>query len=178
MTPIALGASAPDFNLPGVDGQSHSLSGYASSTVLVVVWSCNHCPYVQAYEGRLMAIAGDFADRGVRVMAICSNSTVTHPQDSFERMVERAEAKGFNFDYLHDKSQELARAFGAQRTPEVFVFDADRRLRYQGGIDDSWEDESAVTKTPLRDALEALLEGRDPSPTSTPAVGCSIKWNP
>ena len=105
-------------------------------------------------------------------------AAVADTKPDVEEKSQVAYTRKWNFDYLRDESQDLARTFGAQRTPEVFVFDADRRLRYQGGIDDSWEDESGVTKTPLRDALEALLDGREPSPTSTPAVGCSIKWNP
>jgi len=178
MPSLTIGSEAPDFDLPGTDGQSHSLASYGDSPVLALVWSCNHCPYVQAYEDRLIALQRDLSARGVRLVAINSNSAVTHPADSFDRMAERAEAKGFNFDYLHDESQSVAHAHGAQRTPEVFVFDGDRRLRYHGGIDDSWDDPKAVTKTPLRDALDALLAGEEPSPTSTPAVGCTIKWHP
>lgn len=176
MSPLALRDPAPDFRLPGTDGDEHVLSDYADAPVLVVVWSCNHCPYVQAYEDRLIALARDYAERGVRMVAINSNSAVSHPEDSFERMIERAQAKGFNFDYLHDESQDIARAYGAQRTPEVFVFDADRRLRYHGGIDDSWDNPRAVSRTPLRAAVDALLAGVEPKPTSTPAVGCTVKW--
>lgn len=168
--------TAPDFSLPGVDGRIRSLADYADRPVLVVFFSCNHCPYVQAYESRLMEIQRDFAPRGVQLVAINSNDDVTHPADSFERMVERARERGFNFDYLRDATQGVARAYAAQRTPEVFVFDAARRLRYHGGIDDSWDNPRAVTRTPLRDAVTALLEGREPTPVSTPAVGCTIKW--
>jgi peroxiredoxin len=177
MTPLALNDPAPDFRLKGIDGAEHALADYGEAPVLVVVWSCNHCPYVQAYEDRLIAFTRDHAERGVRLVAINSNSAVSHPEDSFERMVERASAKGFNFDCLRDETQEIARAYGAQRTPEVFVFDADRRLRYQGGIDDSWDNPRAVSRSSMRDAVEALLSGQDPNPSSTPAVGCTVKWN-
>ena len=176
MRDLALNDHAPPFDLPGIDGQNHSLSGYADASVFVVVWSCNHCPYVQAYENRLIALQRDFAGRGIRLVAINSNNTATHPADGFDQMVERARQRKFNFDYLRDESQDVARAYGAQRTPEVFVFDAERRLRYHGGIDDSWDNESGVTKTPLRSSVEALLRGEGPNPTNTPAVGCSVKW--
>lgn len=176
MSPDAPRLTAPDFTLRGADGRDHTLAEYADAPVLVVFFSCNHCPYVQAYENRLMALQREFAPRGVRFVAINSNSAESHPQDSYPRMVERARERQFNFDYLHDESQETARAHGAQRTPEVFVFDDARALRYQGGIDDSWDNPQGVTKTVLRDAIEALLDGREPSPTSTPAVGCTIKW--
>ena len=168
--------TAPDFTLPGTDGKTHSLADYADKPILVLVQSCNHCPYVQAYEDRIIALQSEFADRGVKVVAINSNDTVSYPADSFDRMVERAQLKNFNFDYLHDKSQAVARALGAQRTPEVFVYDGPRRLRYHGGIDDSWDNARAVTRRPLHDAITALLEGRDPAPASTPAVGCTVKW--
>jgi peroxiredoxin len=176
MSPLALGSAAPAFSLPGVDDKVHSLDDYRDAPALVVFFSCNHCPYVQAYENRLIALQREFSDRGVRFVAINSNDEVNYPQDSFPRMRERARERNFNFDYLRDESQEIAHTFGAQRTPEAFVFDAERRLRYIGGIDDSWDNPQAVKKTPLRDAIQAVLEGREPSPKSTPAVGCTIKW--
>ena len=120
---------APQFDLPGVDGQNHSLDSYGDAEALVLVQSCNHCPYVQAWEGRLSAIARDFADRGVRVVAVNSNDVSSHPEDSFEEMQKRASAEGFAFDYLYDEPQAVARALGAERTPEVFVYDRDRAAR-------------------------------------------------
>jgi len=176
MHELAVNDPAPAFDLPGVDGKNHALHDYADAKVLVVAWWCNHCPYVQAYENRIIAIQRDFAERGVRVVAINSNSTATHPMDGFDQMVERAKQRKFNFDYLRDETQDVAHAYGAQRTPEVFVFDENRRLRYHGGIDDSWDNESGVTKTPLRNAISAVLENRSPEPISTPAVGCTVKW--
>lgn len=178
MPPLVIGAPAPDFSLPGVDGKTYSLASCDDAPVLVVFFSCNHCPYVQAYENRLIGLQREFGPRGVRFVAINANDVESYPQDSFPRMVERAREKGFNFPYLFDASQDVARAYGAQRTPEVFVFDAQRRLRYRGGIDDSWDNPAAVRRTPLRDAIVALLEGREPNPTTTPAVGCTIKWKP
>ena len=172
---LALGATVPDFGLPGVDGESHSLADYADAEALVLVQSCNHCPYVQAWEGRMSAIQRDYEGRGVRLVAVSSNDADAYPEDSFEEMRSRAERLGFPFDYLYDETQALARELGAERTPEVFLFDADRRLRYHGAIDDS-RDDRAVRVHYLRDALDAVLEGRDPPTTETPAVGCTVKW--
>jgi peroxiredoxin len=172
---LTIGTEAPQFDLPGVDGQNHSLDGYADARVLVLIQSCNHCPYVQAWEGRMTELQREYGDRGVRLVAINSNDASTHPEDSFDEMKARAERQGFNFDYLYDESQEIARALGSERTPEVFVFDSDRRLVYHGAIDDS-RDEDAVTQHYLRDALEAVLEGREPEVRDTPPVGCTVKW--
>jgi peroxiredoxin len=172
---LAVGAEAPPFDLPGVDGHNHALSDYHEVPALAVVWSCNHCPYVQAWEGRMKELQRDYGDRGFRLVAINSNDSSKYPEDSFDEMRKRAESQGFNFDYLADADQAVARAYGPERTPEVFLFDRDRRLVYHGAIDDS-RDETAVTRRYLRDAVEALLAGRDPSPAETPAVGCSIKW--
>ena len=163
------------FALPGTDGRTHSLADYADATVLVVIQTCNHCPYAQAWEGRISAIQSDYATRGVRIVAINSNDAVSHPEDSFAEMVARAAAQAFTFDYLHDEEQSVARALGAERTPEVYVFGADRRLAYHGAVDDN-RDEEAVSAHYLRDALDAVLDGRVPLPSETPAVGCSVKW--
>lgn len=171
----ALGAEAPQFDLPGVDGQSHSLDSYADTDVLVLVQSCNHCPYVQAWEGRLSAIASEYADRGARVVAVSSNDAGSYPEDSFEEMRKRSQEQGFTFDYLYDEPQAVARSLGAERTPEVFVYDRDRRLRYHGAIDDS-RDENDVSQQYLRDALDALLAGAAPAVAETPPVGCTVKW--
>ena len=172
---LSLGTQAPSFDLPGIDGRNHTLDDYAGAPALALVQSCNHCPYVQAWEGRMKAIQRDYADRGFRLVAIGSNDVERYPEDSFDEMRARAEREGFNFDYLYDEDQSVARALGAERTPEVFLFDADRRLAYHGAIDDSRED-NAVTRHYLRDALDALLAGRDPEPADTPAVGCSVKY--
>ncbi len=172
---LTLGTEAPGFDLPGVDGENHSLDSYGDAEALVLVQSCNHCPWVQAWEGRLSAIARDYAERGVRVVAISSNDAESHPEDSFEEMQARSSAQGFAFDYLYDEPQSIARALGAERTPEVFLFDRDRRLVYHGAIDDD-RDETAVGQHYLRDALDAVLAGREPAVGETPAVGCSVKW--
>ncbi|MGH2920772.1 MAG: thioredoxin family protein [Gaiellaceae bacterium] len=172
---LALATEAPPFDLPGVDGQTHALDDYAEIPALAVVWSCNHCPYVQAWEGRMMHLQREFADRGFRLVAINSNDAGSHPEDSFEEMKKRAEARGFNFVYLYDEDQSAARAYGAERTPEVFLFDRDRRLVYHGAIDDS-RDEDDVSQTYLRDAIESVLAGEEPAVSETPPVGCTVKW--
>ena len=166
---------APSFRLSDVDGLEHTLESYDDATALVLVQSCNHCPYVRAWEGRMKAIQRDYADRGVVLVAINSNDPARYPEDSFEEMGRRARREGFNFDYLWDEDQSVARALGAERTPEVFAFDGDRRLVYHGAIDDS-RDERAVTRQYLRDALDAVLEGREPPVAETPPSGCSVKW--
>jgi peroxiredoxin len=172
---LALADQAPSFTLPGVDGAEHSLDDYSGNDVLVLVQSCNHCPYVLAWEGRMNEIARDYANRGVRLVAVNSNDASRYPEDSFARMQERARAQGFEYDYLHDEEQTLARALGSERTPEVFVFDRDRRLVYHGAIDDN-RDETAVTRRYLRDALDAVLAGDAPPVAESPPVGCSVKW--
>jgi peroxiredoxin len=169
--------SAPAFDLPGVDGRNHTLDEYADATILVLVQSCNHCPYVLAWEGRMDRLAREYADRGVRFVAVNSNDAEAYPADSFDAMVEHAREAGYSFDYLYDESQEVARALGSERTPEAFVFDADRRLVYHGAVDDNRE-EADVTTSYLRDALEAALAGETPPVADTPPVGCTVKWRP
>ncbi len=176
MTPSTGAATtAPAFELPGVDGATHTLEELAEAPALVLVQSCNHCPYVQAWEGRLKAIQRDYADRGVQLVAINSNDATSHPEDSFEEMRARARSQDFNFRYLLDEEQSVARALGSERTPEVFVYDAGRRLVYHGAIDDS-RDESRVETHYLRDALDAVLAGREPAIRETQPVGCTVKW--
>jgi peroxiredoxin len=172
---LTLTDKPPAFMLPGVDGRDHALDEYAGASALVLIQFCNHCPYVQAWQGRIDRIARDYADKGVKVVAINSNDPVSHPGDSFEAMVERAGGEGFEFDYLHDADQSVARALGSERTPEVFVFDGEQRLVYHGAVDDNREEDSA-TQHYLRDALDAALAGQTPQVTDTPAVGCTVKW--
>jgi peroxiredoxin len=167
--------TAPTFDLPGVDGRNHSLGEYADAPVLVLVQSCNHCPYVLAWEARIDALQRRYADRGVRIVAINSNDATAYPADSFENMIAHARQAGYSFDYLYDESQEIARVLGSQRTPEAFVFDPDRRLVYHGAVDDNRE-EDLVTQRYLRDAIEAALAGGTPLITDTPPVGCTVKW--
>jgi len=173
---LRIGDPAAGFELPGVDGKTHGLAEFADKRVLVVVFSCNHCPYVQAYEDRLVAIQREYADRGVQFIAINSNDDRSYPEDSFENMVRRAKAKGFNFPYLRDASQAVARVYGATHTPQLFVFDRERRLRYTGRIDDNWQQPQAVKRRYLCEALDALLADHPPAEPTTHAIGCTIKW--
>jgi peroxiredoxin len=168
-------ATAPTFDLPGIDGRNHSLEEYAGAPVLVLVQSCNHCPYVLAWEGRINDLQREFSDRGVRIVAINSNDAERYPGDSFDAMVEHARDAGYVIDYLHDESQDLMRTLGSERTPEAFVYDADRRLVYHGLVDDNREEEH-VTAHHLRDAIEAALAGEAPPVADTTPVGCSVKW--
>ena len=172
---LQLGAEAPPFDLPGVDGENHALSDYSEYPALAVVWSCNHCPYDQAWEGRMKQIRADYGDRGFRLVAINSNDAGSYPEDSFEAMQQRAREQGFNFDYLFDEEQTVVNAYGAERTPEVFLLDGDRRLVYHGAIDDS-RSEDAVTAHYLRDAIDAVLAGRSPEVAETMPGGCTVKF--
>jgi peroxiredoxin len=173
---LQIGDSPPDFRLPGVDGKDHSPADYADARILIVVFSCNHCPFVVGSEGRMNALYADYEPRGVAMIAINSNETENHPTDSFEHMVERARERGFRFAYVRDDSQDVARAYGALRTPHFYVFDADRKLRYTGRMDDNPRTPGQETTRELRDALDALLEGGEPPAPVTNPIGCNVKW--
>lgn len=175
---MAVGTAAPPFSLPGTDGKTWSLHAFADAKVLVVVFTCNHCPYAKAAEDRLVELQRDYADRGVRLVAINPNDAERYPADGFEQMTARAKDKGFNFPYLYDETQEVARAYDAACTPDVFVFGPDRTLVYNGRIDDNWQNASAVTRHDLRAVLDATLEGREHGLDVVASMGCSIKWKP
>ena len=182
---LRLGSSAPDFSLPGVDGKTWSLADFAEARVLVVIFTSVHCPTAQAYEGRIKQLAIDYRPRGVAFVAINPNNPdavrldeqgYTDLDDTFESMKLRAADRGFNYPFLDDGPTEgAARHYGPAATPHVFIFDAARKLRFQGRIDDS-EREELVTHHDTRDALDALLGGREPPVTQTMVFGCSIKW--
>jgi len=173
---LKIGAQAPDFNLPGVDGKKYSLVSFTDKKILVVIFTCNHCPYVQGWEGRIMAVQKDYGSRGVQVVGINANETRNYPEDSFDKMVVRAREKKFNFVYLRDEDQKVAKAYDAACTPEVYVFDAEKKLRYHGRIDDNYKDSNAVTSPDLKNVLEDLLANRPVKNPLTAALGCSIKW--
>jgi len=183
--PLPLGASAPDFTLPGVDGRDWSLRDFADVKALVVVFTCVHCPTAQAYEERLKAIAADYASRGVKLVAISPNDPkslrldelgYTEFSDSFDEMKRRAQARAFNFPFLYDGDKEdVSKAYGPLTTPHAFVFDGERKLRYAGRIDDS-EAEARVQRRDLREALDAVLAGKPVEIAQTKVFGCSIKW--
>lgn len=173
---LNIGDKAPDFKLPGVDGKTYSLSGFKGKKILVVVFMCNHCSYVQAYIERIKAIQSDFGIKGLQVIGINSNDEVNYPDDSFDKMIEFNKQRNLNFTYLRDEDQAAATAYGAQCTPECFVFDGERKLRYHGRIDDNYKDENAVKTYDLRNAINALLHSQKAAIELTPAIGCSIKW--
>src|SRR5579862_8623623 len=182
---LALGSQAPNFDLPGIDGRNHKLSDYASSPILVVVFTCNHCPIAQMYERRIAQLAADYADRGVSVVAIEPNdpkaTTIDELDssdigDSLEEMKIRAEYKHLSYPYLYDgETQSVTNAYGPQATPHAFVFDSDRRLRYEGRVDNSYRSEQ-VTTHEVRDAIDALLAHREVAVKHTGVFGCSTKW--
>ena len=184
-TTLPLGARAPDFRLPGVDGRKHSLKDFKKADILVVVFTCNHCPTAQYYEERLKQIVDDYKRKGVALVAINPNDPksvrldelgYTDLSDSFKEMIVRARYKKFNFPYLYDgDKQETARAYGPVATPHAFVFDKERKLRYVGRVDDSERPELAKTHD-LRNAIDALLAGHEVDVTQTRTFGCSIKW--
>lgn len=182
---LEIGDSAPDFQLPGVDGKEHALKDYAEAKLLLVVFTCNHCPTAQAYEPRIIQLHADYQDRGVALVAISPNDDqavrldelgYTDLGDSFEDMKLRAEDREFKFPYLYDgETQKVSAAYGVVATPQVFLFDAERKLRYVGRIDDS--DVRAVTSHDTRNAIDALLAGKPVPVEKTRTFGCSTKWS-
>ena len=173
---IGVAEQAPSFELPDVDGSTKGVGEATGDAATVVYWTCNHCPYALAWHERLLDAARDYGDRGVRFLAINSNDAERYPHDSYEAMVERVrEDGGWPHPYLHDESQQVARGFGAERTPDLFVFDRDLRLRYRGAPDADYDD-PAEGAAWLREALDAVLEERQPQRAETEPVGCTIKW--
>jgi peroxiredoxin len=173
---LELGHKAPDFSLPGVDGKTWSLSDFEQAKLLIVVFSCNHCPFVVGSEDRMNDLYQTYQPKGVEMIAINSNEEENHPTDSFDHMVQRAREKGFQFPYVRDESQETAKAYGALRTPHFYVFDAERKLRYTGRMDDNPRNPGQETTHELADALDALLEGKEPPVALTNPIGCNVKW--
>jgi peroxiredoxin len=177
MAKLHTGDALIDFTLPATDGNTYHASEIAQEAkALAVVFTCNHCPYARAWEDRINQIARDYAGQGVHLLAINANDATKYPGDSFEQMAKRATEKQFVFPYLQDESQTVARAYGAERTPEFFIFDAAGKLRYHGAPDDNYEEEQAVKHSYVREALDAILTGREVAIPETPAVGCTIKW--
>lgn len=169
---IAIGQQAAHFQLPDTEGENHSPDGNPAT---VVVFTCNHCPYALAWHDRIIEAARDYERRGVRFLVINSNDADRYPRDSLEAMKRRVAQEQWPVPYLHDSSQEVASAYGAKTTPDIFVLDGERRLRYRGAPDADYDDPSQNAAW-LRGALDAVLEGRAPEPAETKPVGCSIKW--
>jgi peroxiredoxin len=184
---LEIGARAPDFALPGVDGQIHRLADYDKAKALVIVFTCNHCPTAQAYEERIKKLAADYKGKGVALVAISPNDPqalrldelgYTDLSDSLDEMKMRAKDRQFNFPYLYDgDKQEVSKAYGPMTTPHVFVFDAERKLRYVGRVDDNERKPREVKSQDARNAIEAVLAGKPVPVATTKTVGCSIKWS-
>ena len=173
---MPIGTAAPAFSLSGVDGRDWSLEDFRGQNALVIVFTCNHCPYAKASEDRLIDLQRDYDGKGVRLVAINSNDPAKYPDDSFDNMKVRAREKAFNFPYLFDESQAVARAYDAACTPDVFLFGSDRLLAYNGRIDDNWQDPSKVTRRDLRRAIDTVLAGEALDFEPVASMGCSIKW--
>jgi peroxiredoxin len=173
---LKIGTLAHDFSLKGVDEQVYSLSTFKDKKVLCIIFFCNHCPYVIAVQDRINQIAKDFSDKSFALVAINPNDPVSYPEDSFENMKKMAEEKGFVFPYLIDETQETAKAYDAVCTPDIYLYDQKRILKYRGRIDDNWKDESLVTKKELRMAIECLLNDEEINFETVHPMGCSIKW--
>jgi len=170
-----VGDTAADFKLKNVDGKMVSLSDYEDAKGYIVTFTCNHCPYAVMYEDRLIALHNEYAPKGYPVVAINPNDPEVKPGDSYEAMQVRSKEKGFPFVYLIDEGQKVYPQYGATKTPHVYLLDAERTVKYIGAIDDSPKDEGEVEEKYLENAIQALEAGNDPDPSSTKAIGCSIK---
>ncbi len=184
---LEIGATAPDFKLEGVDGKTYRLASFKSAEVLVVVFTCNHCPTAQAYEDRIIKMTSDYAARSVAVVAIMPNDPTclrldeldfSDLGDSYDEMKIRAKEKKFNFPYLYDgETETVSRSYGPVATPHVFIFDKERKLRYEGRVDDTESPFKTPQNTDARNAIDALLEHREVPVKTTKVFGCSVKWS-
>ncbi len=172
----AINSPCPDFKLKAVDGKIYQKSDFMNDVPMLVMFICNHCPYVKAIEDRLIQLGHDFKKNKMNIVAICSNDAVTYPDDSFENLKSRWNEKNYSFVYLHDESQDVARKFGAICTPDYFLYDSADQLKYRGRLDDSWKEPTLVTKRELFDAALALKNNQPFDFKPIPSMGCSIKW--
>ncbi|MGE5127416.1 MAG: thioredoxin family protein, partial [Betaproteobacteria bacterium] len=178
-TMLELGTPAPDFRLPDTDGRVVSLADFAGRRALLVMFLCNHCPFVKHVQAELARLAREYQQRGVGVVAISSNDVAQYPEDGPAAMKAEKERAGYAFPYLFDETQEVAKAYRAACTPDLYLFDGERRLAYRGQLDDSRPGNGVpVTGADLRAALEAVLANREPDPKQRASVGCNIKWKP
>ena len=176
-TMLSLGTAAPEFSLPNVDGSTVNLSDLPSGQPLLVIFMCNHCPFVVHLRSELAAFANEYQEKGLSIVGISSNDVATHPDDGPEKMAEEAKAAGYTFPYLYDATQDVAKAYRAACTPDFFLFDKDWALAYRGQFDDSRPDSGIpVTGADLRSACDAVLAGESVSPEQKPSIGCNIKW--
>ena len=173
---VPLGTPAPDFSLPGTDGKTYSPSSFGNKNVLVVIFMCNHCPYVKAVLRRLINLQNEYAEKSVQLVGINVNDAKKYPEDSLEKMKELAEKKELPFPYLYDESQESAKAYDAVCTPDIFVYGIERTLKYRGRVDDNWQHPDEITRHDLKDAIEAILADESINDDQVSSMGCSIKW--
>jgi len=178
-TMLALGTAAPDFRLPDTNGKTVALADFASAPALVVMFICNHCPYVRHIRSGLAEFGREYQKRGAAIVAISANDIETHPEDSPARMAQEAKAAGYTFPYLYDASQAVAKAYKAACTPDIYLFDKGRKLVYRGQFDASRPGNGVpVTGKDLRAAVDAVLGGKPVAPVQTQSIGCNIKWKP
>ena len=178
-TMIALGTSAPDFSLPGTEGNVVSLSDFDNSSALLIIFVCNHCPFVKHVQENLVELIEGYQARGVAVVGINSNDVANYPDDSPEMMAKLAKESGYTFPYLYDETQEIAKAYSAACTPDFFLFDGNRSLVYRGQMDDSRPGNGvSVTGADLTAAIDAVLSGEPVAAEQKPSMGCNIKWKP
>ncbi|MFA7359553.1 MAG: thioredoxin family protein [Candidatus Kapaibacterium sp.] len=171
-----LGSPVIDFNLRGTEGKYCCTGDFQSSRVLVIIFMCNHCPYVKAVIDRFVRLQAKYINEGVQFIGINPNDSVFYPEDSFENMINFVKERKINFPYLADDTQQTARAFDAVCTPDIYVYDSNRMLKYRGRLDDNWKEEDKVTRHDLDDAIKLLLNGEEISKEQIPSMGCSIKW--
>lgn len=169
---LSIGESMPYFCLPSTDSKLYTNSSFSDSLCVAICFTSNHCPYAQGYEGRLGKLWDKYKSSGLQMVFIMSNDGSSYPEDNFDKMKE----KDYPFPYLHDATQTTAKAFGAEATPEIFIFDKSQKLRYHGGIDDSPKDEALVKETYAENAIKAILTGSEILKSEAPFIGCSIKW--
>ena len=171
---VKLGSKAPYFNLPNTDGENISLE-YFKAEVLVVIFTCNHCPYAKAVEDRLIELGNNYSET-VDFVLISSNDVENYPADSPEKMAELARNKGYPFPYLFDETQEIAKAYSAVCTPDIFLYNSERKLKYRGRLDDNWQNPNQVEREELKMAIEAILNDKGIEFEQIPSMGCNIKW--
>ena len=178
-TMLPLGTKAPNFQLPDPSGKQVALSDFAGAPALIVVFMCNHCPYVKHIRNELARLGRDYVPKGVAMVGISSNDVANYPADSPTKMAEEARAAGYEFSYLYDETQQIAKAYRAACTPDIYLFDKDQRLIYRGQLDDSRPgNQIPVSGKEVRAALDAILGGKPVSPNQKPSIGCNIKWKP
>ncbi|MFC1616274.1 thioredoxin family protein [Patescibacteria group bacterium] len=173
---IPLGSDINSFTLKGADGNMYSLDNFDTASGIVIIFMCNHCPYVQAIWERLVILQDKYQEKGIQFIGVNPNLHPDYPEESLEKMKEYYDNYNMNFPYLQDDTQDLAREYQAQCTPDIFVYNQERKLFYHGRVDDNWQDEGQVTKNELDEALDMMLEGRGAPSQQYPCIGCSIKW--